>query len=108
MADLCQPLQIAGCSAAWDLTCIGHVLKKCPHPTVLIAVPSCRLHSVMSPALRLESLQGLVGPPEKPKEAAKEATAHHAAPAQDLPVSIQANREPYFQGDWRQKPYTAR
>ena len=49
-----------------------------------------------------------MGPSEKPKEAIKLAVAHYAAPAVELPACIQANREPYFQGDWRQKPYTAR
>ena len=26
----------------------------------------------------------------------------------DLPESIQANREPYLQGDWRKQPYIPR
>ena len=50
-------------------------------------------------------VQGLADAAERPSSKPAETSYE---PASDLPPSIQANREPYWQGDWRKQPYSAR
>lgn len=50
-------------------------------------------------------VQGLADMGERPSTKPAETSYE---PASDLPPSIQANREPYWQGEWRKQPYSAR
>ena len=57
----------------------------------------------------LPCMQGLAEAMDRAagKPGSKDASVY-LEPDSDLPLSIQANREPYWQGEWRKQPYSAR